>query len=392
MKKMKLLKYLITMMLVLLCTVIMHPVKTQAAVSFEQLPVTVVDDMTNFDQVVKLSWNLDWNLSKETGVTEQCRYAMFSLASDSFVRIKMSTVNESAFAADDYFRLYANETMAVPLTDNDIGHACSGDDYFFLKAGTYYIQCGSKLYYSGSSNHSTRIMIGAVPESKGVQIEQVVSEDHKSVTVSVTQRFAEQLGEAKWKEGRVTSVVYNSTDIDASNSFKLYKNGWYTVALKSESSVPFNKDVQYFAYINVTGIDDGTSVNPPAADTGAKKGVTYAVNNLKYKLVKEGMDGTGTVMVTGIVKAKKSVSIPAAVAIRGQSYKVVKIGSKAFYKKSKIKNITIKSKNITSFGKNAFKGINKKAVFKVPKSKYKNYKKLLNSKSGFAKKTMKIKK
>ena len=92
------------------------------------------------------------------------------------------------------------------------------------------------------------------------------------------------------------------------------------------------------------------------------------------------------------MKAKKSVSIPAAVAIRGQSYKVVKIGSKAFYKKSKIKNITIKSKNITSFGKNAFKGINKKAVFKVPKSKYKNYKKLLNSKSGFAKKTMKIKK
>lgn len=391
MKKMKLLKYLSTIMLVWLCTVIVQPVKPRAAVNFEEIPVTVVNDMTNFDQVVGLSWSLDWNLNKDTGVTEQCRYAKFSLASDSFVRIKMSTVNKEAFGVDEYFRLYANETMAVPLTDNNIGYG-SGDDYFLLKAGTYYIQCGSKLYFSSASNHSTKIMIGAIPESQGVQIEQVVSENHKKVTVSVTQRFAEKIKSAKWKIGSATSVTYDSTDIDASNSFSVYQNGWYTIALETESSVAFNKDIEYFAYVNVTGIDNGTSVIPPAVDTGAKKGVTYAVGNLKYKVVKEGINKTGTVMVTGVVKAKSSVSIPSAVAINGQSYKVVKFGSKAFYKKSKIKKITIKSKNITSFGKNAFKGINKKAVFKVPKSKYKNYKKLLTSKTGFAKKTMKIKK
>ena len=38
---------------------------------------------------------------------------------------------------------------------------------------------------------------------------------------------------------------------------------------------------------------------------------------------------------------------------------------------------TIKSKKITSFGQNAFKGINSKAKIKVPKSKYKKYKKMI---------------
>ena len=69
---------------------------------------------------------------------------------------------------------------------------------------------------------------------------------------------------------------------------------------------------------------------------------------------------------------------------------VTKIGKKAFYKCSKLKTITIKSKKLKSAGKNAFKGIYKKAVIKVPKSKLKNYKKLLKKKGQSSK--VKIKK
>lgn len=378
MKKMR--THLAAILFVLLSAFILQPANARAAVAFEEIPVYVVDDMRDYDQVVGLSWSLDWSLNKDAGVTEQCRYAKFSLAKDSFVRIKMSTVNEEAFAADDYFRLYGNETMAVSMADNGISYGF-GDDSLFLKAGTYYIQCGSKLDSKWTSNHSTKIMIGAVSEEQGVQFEQTASADRKKITVTVTQKFATKIGKARWCEGKVTSMVYNGEDMDAANSFTVDKNGWYTVFLKSESSVAFNKDIEYYAYINVTGIGGG-----------AKKGVTYKSNNLKYKLVKEGFDGTGTVMVTGIVKPKASVTIPETVKLEGQSYKVVKINSKAFYQKSKVKNITIKSKNITSIGKNAFKGINKKAVSKVPKDKYKDYKKLLTAKTGFAKKTMKIKK
>ena len=48
----------------------------------------------------------------------------------------------------------------------------------------------------------------------------------------------------------------------------------------------------------------------------------------------------------------------------------------SFYNCTSLKKIVIKSKSITSIGKNSFKNINSNAVIKVPKSKYKAYKKL----------------
>lgn len=124
----------------------------------------------------------------------------------------------------------------------------------------------------------------------------------------------------------------------------------------------------------------------------ALKGITYTKSNLKYTVVEDYIDGKGTVCVTGMVKNATSVTIPQTVKLESYNYKVVKINSKAFYKKSNVKKVTIKSTNLTSIGKDAFKGINKKATFKVPKSKYTAYKKLLTSTTGFAKKTMKVSK
>ena len=70
---------------------------------------------------------------------------------------------------------------------------------------------------------------------------------------------------------------------------------------------------------------------------------------------------------------------------------VTKIGKKAFYGCKKLKTITIKSKklNSKSVGAQAFKGIHKKAVIKVPKKQKKAYTKWLRKK-GITKK-MKIK-
>ena len=113
-------------------------------------------------------------------------------------------------------------------------------------------------------------------------------------------------------------------------------------------------------------------------------------------------------------KKKTSVTVPKTVKIKGAAYKVTSVAKNAFKNNKKLKkvvigenitkvnanafagckslkNVTIKSKSLKSVGKNAFKGINKKAVFKVPAKKLKAYKKLLNSKAGI-KKSMKIKK
>lgn len=71
--------------------------------------------------------------------------------------------------------------------------------------------------------------------------------------------------------------------------------------------------------------------------------------------------------------------------------KVAKIGKQTFGSCKKLKSITIKSTKLKSVGSKAITGINKSATIKVPKKKYKSYKKLFKSSTGF-KNTMKIKK
>ena len=69
-----------------------------------------------------------------------------------------------------------------------------------------------------------------------------------------------------------------------------------------------------------------------------------------------------------------------------------KIGAQAFKGCKKLKTINVKSMKLKSVGKNAFKGINKKAKFNLPKKAaiYNKYKKLL--KKGQAKTCKYVKK
>ena len=110
--------------------------------------------------------------------------------------------------------------------------------------------------------------------------------------------------------------------------------------------------------------------------------------------------------------SKTNIVIPNTVKYKNKSYKVVSVAPKAFYNKSKLKKVCINA-NITTLGKdcfakckklnsitfkgskppkigrNAFKNINKKAKFYIPKKAYAKYRKTLTSKTGFNK-SMKI--
>lgn len=122
----------------------------------------------------------------------------------------------------------------------------------------------------------------------------------------------------------------------------------------------------------------------------AKKGSVHTVDKVKYKVVKNSINGKGTVSVIGVTNEAKrtSITIGDTVKIGGAKFKVVSIGAKAFSKCKKLKKIVL-GKNISSIGKDAFKGIQKKAKFHVPKAKKNSYKKLIK-KSGNYKKSMKI--
>lgn len=140
-------------------------------------------------------------------------------------------------------------------------------------------------------------------------------------------------------------------------------------------------------------------------------GKTYTVGNYKYKIIKNKTDGTGTVVFVGLAKSVKKVVIGNTVTIKGAKFKIVqvadralrnktkvttvtlgtniqKIGKEAFSGMKKVKTITIKSKKLTSVGKNALKNVYKYAKIKVPKTKLAKYKKLFKNKG--QKSTVKI--
>ncbi len=173
-----------------------------------------------------------------------------------------------------------------------------------------------------------------------------------------------------------------------------------------------------------------------------KKGSTYTVNDMKYKVTVDRADGAGTVTLTGTRKHKsdknfKSLKIGATIKIYGRIYKITAIGNKAFrnYKKltsitignnveiigkesfsgctgvksvsvgkgtkkiqgkafyncKKLQKIKINSKVLSSVGSGAIKNIHKKAVIKVPSAKRNYYRGLFGSRTGY-KKTMKLNK
>lgn len=133
----------------------------------------------------------------------------------------------------------------------------------------------------------------------------------------------------------------------------------------------------------------------PTPEPPAAVGTTTTVSGTTFKV-----NSASTVEVTKAPKTK-SVTIPDTVVVNGQTMKVTsiaanvfknnkkitkvvigknitKIGKNAFYKCTKLKKITIKSKKLKSIGKNAFKKAGTKSLKIVfPKGKKKAYKKLL---------------
>lgn len=137
--------------------------------------------------------------------------------------------------------------------------------------------------------------------------------------------------------------------------------------------------------------------------TVTQKGLKYKITNAEKK----------EVALENVSAGKQSVSVPATVTVNGVQCKVTSIaakaffkckklkkavigkniqsiGSRAFYQCKKLKKITIKSKVLKKVGKQAVKGIHKKALIKVPKKMKKSYQKLFKKKSGFIR-TMKLK-
>ena len=159
---------------------------------------------------------------------------------------------------------------------------------------------------------------------------------------------------------------------------------------------------------DVPGTSDTPATPPantpaPSSKNTAKKGKVYSVSDKKYK-VTSVTSKKKTVTLTKVSdKSLKNLKVGDTVKIKNQSFKITAIAPKAFASCKKLETVTIgknvislgaqcfancpklrkvtfKTNILNAIGKNAFKGINKNAVIKVPKAKLKQYKKLLKKK------------
>lgn len=218
--------------------------------------------------------------------------------------------------------------------------------------------------------------------------------------------------------GKTMKLQASVTPEDATNKTLVYTSSDDTIASVKEDGT-------------VSGLKLGTAdITVKAMDTGKEKTVKVTVKKVEKepanpakpsqpttKTVKKGTKlivGTNTFVVTNVkaktvsykaTKNKKAakITIPATVKSGKQVYKVTTIadnafknnkkiktvvvgknvrtiGKKAFYGCKNLKKITVQSSIIKKVGAKAFKGINKKAVIKVPSKKYKAYKKVFKGK------------
>ena len=221
--------------------------------------------------------------------------------------------------------------------------------------------------------------------------------------------------------GKTMKLQASVTPEDATNKTLVYTSSDDTIASVKEDGT-------------VSGLKLGTAdITVKAMDTGKEKNVKVTVKEAEKepanptnpakpsqpttKTVKKGTKltvGTNIFVVTNVkaktvsykgTKKKKvaKITIPATVKSGNQVYKVTAIadnafknnkkiktvvvgknvrtiGKKAFYGCKNLKKITVQSSIIKKVGAKAFKGINKKAVIKVPSKKYKAYKKVFKGK------------
>ena len=319
---------------------------------------------------------------------------------EAFSETEKASIKETVNQNADYNSRNAISESGGPDT-NDYIFCLSADDvenraYGFLSdKGKYSSELKSYLY----STRQTSATNYAV--SKGVSVVEGYSRWWLRDVGSGLQRqfiyFAGGISHVSYQTEKIG--VRPAMHVDKSIANLVYA-GTKTVGEEPQPSKEESED---------KSSDESGDSDTPSSSTPDGKSSSYAVGAFSYTV-------TNNTAIIAAPKSKtaKAVTIPATVKINGKSVPVTTIAPNAFKGMKKLTSVTI-GKNVKKIGKNAFngckklkkvtfkttkltaktvgagafKGINKKAVFKCPKSKKAAYKKILLKKG--AKKTMSFK-
>lgn len=182
------------------------------------------------------------------------------------------------------------------------------------------------------------------------------------------------------------TLKINGQKEDPAKVGTIFKSGDYSYKITKSTSTRFE--------VAVCGLSDINSAITKAVipNTVSYNGYEYKVTSIYARAFKNNATIKSVVLNTYLKVIDKYAFYGCNVLKKiTLSNNVSTIKSKAFYKCSKLVTVTINGKKLKSLNSKCFSKINSKAVFKCKKSKIKAYTKLFKSKTGYLKKSMKLK-
>ena len=188
-----------------------------------------------------------------------------------------------------------------------------------------------------------------------------------SVTDSLElQRLTKELTEA------VNNLVKANADIKKDDELQIEENMIY------ESSGYFYRIISISKKTAaVAGVKDAAQKQIKIEKTASIGGELYQIVSVDASAFSQNKKITKVTISANIesVGSKAFFKCTNLKTVTISSKNLKTIGNKAFYNCKKLKNITLKTKKLTKIGKQAFGKVHKKAAVKVPKNKYAAYSK-----------------
>ena len=347
-----------------------------------------------------------------------------TLASDVIIFKKGA---EIIAGSDDYDKNYGDEAFPLEVTDTntdiDVTYAIEeGSDVISIENGVVTIKKAGKAHVRISLPESknydaattSKLIKINVKKKEGYTVETInrgyTEKSGHTESIDLKTLLPADCGEAVYEAPVITgNVIYPAAPAVADGVLS------YTVgqgSTESEGTIRIGVSTENYAdftitvHTKVTAQTVSGTDNPSGGDQNSVKDPDQqggTVNTVDQDHTANGItdtDGSQTVKVK-----TRTVTIPATKKVKGKKKKVTsvaakayandktiaklvigknvkKIGKRAFYGCSNIKTIIIKTEKLkeSSIGADAFKGISKNAVVKVPKKLVKKYKKILRKK------------
>jgi hypothetical protein len=319
-------------------------------------------------------------------------------------------------AAYDYYNAHEDAVdsyIANNYSGKSVGHYMNDIDPYYTVTGfainskgtMYPYTYGQVFDYSSSEDSYTVDEYEKLFKDYSTDIFNTIETYEKAKAVMDTALESKNSAETKLKNAEA-SLKSKQTELSNAETRNKTAAGAFETAeseFNAATAAFASAEAAYKAYVAKTG--------EASSEVLKKDAVPDPEGKSSYSI----LDASSAAYVAPADPSATVITIPDTVTINGTTYKVVLVSSEAFKYNSKLKKVVIgknvksigenaflnckslktiifKTKKMTkkSFGKNAFKGINKKATITVPKKKFKNYKKWL--KNTGIKKSVKIKK